>query len=214
MLKKYTSKSDEAYEIIKNKILSNELKDGEVISENLFAEELGISRTPVRTAFQKLEMEGFIKIYPSRGAIVQEMSLEESREIYDLRLAIETFIVKKVFDNITKKDIENLRQIVKKQKEAFNEGDTKSYIESMKYDMEFHSYFLSIYKNEKINQIFKSYMEKMTSFGYIALIKPGSLSATLKEHKKIIDCIEKKDLNSAVESLEFHLENGKSNAFH
>ncbi|MFO7887279.1 MAG: GntR family transcriptional regulator [Eubacteriales bacterium] len=213
MSKKYKSKSDEAYEIIKHKILSNELKDGEVISENLFAEELNISRTPVRSAFQRLVMEGFIKIYPSRGAIVQEMSLEESREIYDLRLAIETFIIKKIFNNITQEDIENLKLIIRKQEEAFNEGEAKSYIESMKYDMKFHSYFLTIYKNEKINQIFKSYMEKMTSFGYIALIKPGRMNATLEEHKKIIDCIEKKDLNSAVESLEFHLENGKSNAF-
>lgn len=212
MTSKYLSKSEEAYEIIKHKILCNELKSGEVISEKRFADELNISRTPVRSAFQKLLLEGYIKIYPSWGAIVQEMSLEESKEIYDLRIAIETFIMKKTFALITKEDIENLKQIIQKQKDAFLNGDEPRGIQSMKYDMEFHSYFLNIYKNDKINQIFNSYTEKISSFGYIALMRPGRIHTTLSEHEMIVAALEKRDLDAAVKNLEMHLENGKRNA--
>ncbi len=140
------------------------------------------------------------------------MSLEEAKDIYDLRIAIETFVMRKTFEFITDEDVMNLRELIQKQKDAFLEDEGKSSIESMKHDMEFHSYFLKFYENEKIDQIFNSYTERFISFGYIALLRPGRIYTTLSEHDVIVDALERRDLEGAIESLKSHLENGKRNA--
>lgn len=203
------SKADIAYEFIKSKIIKNELKSEEIISENQFANELNISRTPVRSAFQKLASEGFMKILPSRGAVIQEMSIKEAHDIYDLRIAVETFVLKKAFDFITTEDIKNLRNIIKEQKNAYITEDVAKCMESMDYDIKFHAYFSRYYKNEKIEEIIRNFTERFTEYGFIALTKPGRIHTTISEHEAIIDALEKRDLTSAVANLETHFENAK-----
>ncbi len=200
------NKSYTAYEFIKNKILNNEYECGEIISEKQVARDLQMSRTPVRSAFQKLESEGFLRIVPARGAIVQEMSIKEAKEIYDLRIAVETFVMKKAFSLISQKDIDNLRNIIIKQKCAFQNDDMKNCI---KHDIEFHAYFLNLYRNDKIKEIVRNFRERFSAYGYIALIKPGRIYTTLKEHEEIVKALEKKDLELTIQKLENHLENGK-----
>ena len=196
---------DKVYITIKEDIISGKINAGEMISENGVANRLGISRTPVSSAFQRLAMEGFIKIYQSRGAIVQEMSIVDMMNLYDLRIAIEPFVLRKAFDLITSKDIKNLRDIIVSQEQMLELGE---YTKSMEYDIQFHLYFLKIYKNEKIREIMETSTQRIVISGYRALIKPGRNKATIEEHNNIVDTLEKEDLVNSVKYLEKHLING------
>ena len=210
---KLVNKSDTAYESVKKDIINNELKGGEIISEKEFADKLQMSRTPVRSAFQKLAVEGFIKILPSRGAIIQEMSIKEANDIYDLRISVETFVLKKAFALITQKDINNLRDIIENQRNAYINGNIDKCMESMEHDIKFHGYFSNLYENNKIKEVILNFRERLTAYGYLALIKPGRIYTTLNEHEKVVDALEKRDLRAAIENLEIHFENAKTMFF-
>jgi GntR family transcriptional regulator, rspAB operon transcriptional repressor len=200
------SKSEVAYDVIKENILKNSLESGAVISENQIAEQLGISRSPVRTAFYKLASEGFLKILPSRGAIVQELSIKEAHDIYDLRTAVESFILRQAFEFITPEDITALRQLIIEQEKAYFSGNPQ---QSMSVDMQFHAYFGKYYSNNKFEELIRNSRERFSSFGYIALTKPGRIHSTLTEHQAIVNELENRNLQSVIDNLEKHFETAK-----
>lgn len=112
------TKRDLAYEEIKKLILSGKLSNDMSISENVLAKMLGMSRTPVRDALRRLEMDGFVRIIPNQGAVIREVSINEVKEIYDMRIALEEFVTKELADMLSDKDFSNLEKILKKQEEA------------------------------------------------------------------------------------------------
>ncbi|WP_333617869.1 GntR family transcriptional regulator [Dietzia sp.] len=85
--------ADKAYAAAKELILSGELAGGDLISENALSAQLGMSRTPMRVAFQRLESKGWLTLYPKRGAVVTPVTAEEKRDVLEARLAIETHSV-------------------------------------------------------------------------------------------------------------------------
>lgn len=112
------TKRDLAYEEIKKLILSGKLSNDMSISENVLAKMLGMSRTPVRDALRRLEMDGFVRIIPNQGVVIREVSINEVKEIYDMRIALEEFVTKELADMFSDKDFSNLEKILKKQEEA------------------------------------------------------------------------------------------------
>ncbi|NNH74681.1 GntR family transcriptional regulator [Nocardia uniformis] len=86
-----TQTTDRAYEWTKGQLLDGQFVGGELISEGQIAEELGVSRTPVREAFLRLQAEGFLELYPKRGAIVVPVGLGEARAVGEARLMVEDF---------------------------------------------------------------------------------------------------------------------------
>src|SRR5512138_3094420 len=84
-----------AYAFLREKILSGDLPAGSRLKEQEIAAQLGISRTPVREALARLELEGFIKSSPRRGAIVCQLELDEIDEIYEIRAALEHMVAKR-----------------------------------------------------------------------------------------------------------------------
>lgn len=146
MKKERETLTEKAYRIIKNDILYGKFKQNEVISINALSDELGISRTPITNAFQKLELEDFVTVLPKQGVFVKPITITETREIYELRAAIETFSAKRAFDMINEENIEWLKESVKKQKKFLEDEDYQSF---MVEDVDFHKYILEIYKNSK-----------------------------------------------------------------
>src|SRR5690625_5051169 len=87
---------DKAYLKIKQLILKGELKPGEFITEREFVNRLGMSRTPIRSAFDRLEIEGLINNSPNKGPIIAEISVRKAVDIYDVRIALESHVVKQL----------------------------------------------------------------------------------------------------------------------
>lgn len=172
------------------------------------SDELGISRTPITNAFQKLELEDFVTVLPKQGVFVKPITITETREIYELRAAIETFSAKRAFDMINEENIEWLKESVKKQKKFLEDENYQSF---MVEDVDFHKYILDIYKNSKFKNIIDNLYNKALMLGIIGSEMEGRAIAAIHEHEQIIESLEKKDKESFVTAIEDNVINGYVN---
>jgi DNA-binding GntR family transcriptional regulator len=101
---------DEVYHIVRNDIIRGVYKPGDRLQEEQLAEQLGTSRTPVREALRKLEVERFVSYTPHRGTVVTAVSIDEVEELYQVRMMLEAFIAKRAAINSTHDDIRKLRK--------------------------------------------------------------------------------------------------------
>src|ERR1700759_5016800 len=92
------SASERAYRHVKERVLSGKLPGGELISEGEIADELGVSRTPVRAAFTQLESEGLLKLYPKKGALVVPVGAQELADVIETRWVIERYAIERAID--------------------------------------------------------------------------------------------------------------------
>lgn len=194
-----------AYKIIKEKIVTGELKQGEIISISAMAKKLNISRTPITYACQKLENDKFLTIAPKQGVIINTITINDAREIYELRAAIESYSAKRIFSNITEKDIDYLENSYKKQVEAVEKNDIHLF---MSEDINFHKYLLAKYENSHFFSIVDNLFDRAFLLGVESCKNPIRLKESLNEHRRIIDCILNNDINSFVEKIEKNILNG------
>lgn len=194
-----------AYKIIKEKIVNGELKQGEIISISAMAKKLNISRTPITYACQKLENDKFLTIAPKQGVIINTITINDAREIYELRAAIESYSAKRVFSNITEQDIEYLEDSYKKQVQAVEKNDINLF---MAEDINFHKYLLAKYENSHFFSIIDNLFDRAFLLGVESCKNPVRLKESLNEHRRIIDCILRNDINGFVEEIERNILNG------
>src|SRR5918999_6314275 len=102
--------SARVYLEIKNLILCNEVMPGQKMHHQELSDRLGVSRTPVREALNRLVQEGYVSFLPNRGFTCKEIRLQEAEELYDLREALEVFAVQKAIENLTDAALEQLRE--------------------------------------------------------------------------------------------------------
>jgi DNA-binding GntR family transcriptional regulator len=199
---------DIAYEQIKEKIFMGFYKERN-ISENDLVKELNMSRTPIREALQRLEYEGLLKIYSNRGIFLQNPSIKEVNDMFDMRIAIETFSLRKVIKVITSQQVKDLENLLTEQQKALEERDMFKFF---KGDSEFHSFLLKISDNEFMGPIFENISDRLFHHGSFIFEKSLELSQnSWKEHVQILEAIKDKDLATAIKHMEAHLENGKKN---
>lgn len=200
------NKNEIAYVKIKEMIFRGVITSNCSISENSLVEKLGISRTPIRAALQRLKFEGILKIIPNQGIVIHEPSIEEAREKIELRVAVELYILKKCINLICEEDIENLHEIVDLQCAASKRGD---FFEVLQCDKEFHTYLLKFYKNEIMTEIMLNFRERFFNLSLRGLAKRTAtrMKETLEEHRNIISALEKHDFEEASDLLERHIEN-------
>lgn len=201
-------KKDIAYEKIKELILDREYMKNHNISENFLAEKLDMSRTPIREALQRLQVEGFIEIFPNRGIALRDVTVLEANEIFDLRMAIEEFVVKNVSPLLTDKHFREIDRNLSFQKQAIEKGDVTEYLQ---YDRDFHDCFLQIYSNSLIIFTAKRVQDRFFSVGVNVLKGPGSVERSFRQHCEIVEALRKDDPKSAVEAMHLHLLTGKRN---
>ncbi|TYR80821.1 GntR family transcriptional regulator [Priestia megaterium] len=203
MIEKKKLLKDIAYEKIKEKILRG---GSENTSENLLVEELNMSRTPIREGLQKLQHEGFIKILPNQGIMIPNLSIKETNDIFDYRIAIETASLKQAVHLLNNDDFSNLADLIEKQKFAVEENDTFSFI---KYDIEFHLYLLKVVGNELFIQGIENVSERLHRLSHRIRNNPQKLLMFIQEHIQIMDYLKSKQIELAVKELENHLNEGK-----
>jgi DNA-binding GntR family transcriptional regulator len=201
----FGSLTETAYKNIKDKIVSGELKQGEVISISAMAKKLNISRTPVTYACQRLENDKFLTIAPKLGVIINTITINDAREIYELRAAIESYSAKRVFDSIEKKDIDYLEKSYEKQVLAVKENDIESF---MAEDINFHKYLLKKYENSHFFSIVDNLFDRAYLLGIESCKNPVRPIESLNEHRRIIDCLINNDKNGFVEEVERNILNG------
>lgn len=169
-------------------------KSHERLMEIRLAEELGVSRTPIREAIRKLEQEGFVVMVPRRGAYVADISTKIVKDVFEIRIALEELAAGLAAANIHPDELvllENLLRDIQKYVEA---GDMKKLIEA---DVRFHEVLYGASRNERLVEILNNLREQMLRFRSFSAYLPGRLRNTWQEHRDLLDAIAAHDVEKA-----------------
>ncbi len=187
-----------AYEEVKKLITTKQLKPGQKIVQEKLAEQLGISRTPLRSGLQMLEAESLIESIPRRGVVVKEFSDKEILEIYDCRIALEGMAVSLFTQKASQEQINNLSELFV----PFLNSAEIPQDEYQKVDSLFHNTLIRGCGNSFLYNLFRK-GNLLVCIDLIGLVRPPS--ETLQEHLDIIGAIKKRDIDLANELIKEHL---------
>jgi len=190
---------EQIVESIKESIATGKLTPGEKISESRLAEDLGISRTPLREAIQTLEAEGFLKVMPRKGAVVSEYSKKDIEDIYEIKATLEGLAARLATANITGEDLKHLEEINEQLKSMSLHGKS-SVNRFFNMHNQFHDIFLKASNNERLYQLNCHLMEPFKRFRLASLAIPGRFNESIATHEDIIAAFKSGDADT-VEAL-------------
>jgi len=200
----------QAYEYLKEMILSGKLNPDELYSETRMSAEIGISRTPMREAIQCLSQDGYIRVVPSKGFKLRQLNERDMQESIQVRCAIEGFCVHVIAaETHTKKGqklLRNLEKLLEKQEKALqNKNEELARKHFMEYDHQFHLALVDYMENAEFQQMFQRlmYLIHLTTVGALAV--PGRSEDTLKEHKLFFSYLKDGDGDAAYKLMMVHL---------
>jgi GntR family transcriptional regulator, rspAB operon transcriptional repressor len=199
---------DTAYETIKHRIITCVLKPGEYINEAYISNMLGIGRTPVHQAFDRLMLEGMVGVIPRKGVIVKPVSLDEIMQIVEVRLLNETYCVRLAAERAEKDEIARLSNVLSRAADFVNERDAE---QLMLHDREFHGLLARASKNAVLGDFLSKLHDRSLRFWFISLNTPGHHKSVQEQHEAILDAIKRHDPDSAVESMRAHIEGFRAN---
>ena len=185
---------DVVFNTLRQAILRGELQPGERLLEIHLANKLGVSRTPIREAIRKLELEGLVLMIPRKGAVVAEITEKSLRDVLEVRKALEELSVKLACEKIQDEEFEN----------ALKSGDVTVFAEA---DVKFHDIIYRTTDNQRLIQLLYNLREQMYRYRVEYLKREDSHEILLAEHQKIIETIERRDEKSAVEAVCTHIDN-------
>ena len=190
-------------ETLRDAIRKGVLKPGERLMEIQLAEELGVSRTPVREAIRKLELEGYVIMMPRRGTYVANLSIRDVNEVFEIRTSLDSLASGLAAERITDEELERLQRLL-----VFIGGyiETNNMDKIVETDTEFHDLLYQASRNTRLVGIIFNLREQLTRFRATSMSFPGRLKATLEEHRRIVEAIAQGDVKEAQLAAEDHME--------
>jgi DNA-binding GntR family transcriptional regulator len=206
--KEISSTKDRIYRTIKEKIISLDLKPGDVLSDRRLSEELRVSRTPVREALNLLQKENFVRQQHGRGFCVSEISLKHIEDLYDVRIVLETAALRQAAKRDVTQQMENVEQVLKRHRGLVKNFRPKgTFLE----DAEFHKAFVAMTENHYMFEILESILERIQMLRNIEGVSRERVKVALQQHSEIFECFRKRRYEDAEQLLCRHLEDSKEN---
>jgi DNA-binding GntR family transcriptional regulator len=197
----------QAYASLKDRIISGDYQAGAFLSERMLVADLGMSKTPIRSALELLDAEGFVSVSPRQGIIVRQPTFREIADQFELRLALEGYVLRKLAGQLSKSQVDEIRGSVKDQQRAASAGNLA---ESIRLDREFHLMFCRQLGNSEILRVMTRLREKMMWIMRLVFQQDAArMTPNWKEHRAIADAVIDGEGGQAVELLAQHLEYGK-----
>lgn len=209
-LKEQYSLRGKIYNTLRENILNNKYKPGESLIETKLADELHVSRTPIREAIRQLELEGLVESIPNRGVYVRGISKKDMKDIYSIRLALEVLAAKWSIDNITDDEVNELKDLYELMEFYTGKGDIDRIA---KLNTEFHQVIFNASKSNILINLLNDFQLYVRWARHESLSMPGRMEKALEEHKKILEAFENKDADEVVKTLTAHIENSSKNLF-
>lgn len=195
-----------AYETIKNSILNNEIKPGDYLSENMIANTLEMSRTPIREALRVLASEGLVEIYNGVGVFVKHITTKEICELFEVRAALECIALRTSLMNITDEEIEQLESdwlTLKKKADSGLEIDLDTIAQ---YDHKLHSLIVDKCINSFIKNIVKSIRQSILRYQRLSAKALADEKETINQHLEIISLLKERKVEKVIPVLERHIQ--------
>lgn len=194
---------DLVYENLRKAIIEGKLKPNERIVEKEYAEKLNISRTPIREALRKLEIEGLVQYIPRKGVVVNTIEEEEIIETYEIRKALEGLAMRYVVKRISDEEIERLKELMDSMEESNRSGDFEGLLDICK---EFNEVILNASRMPKVAGLINAMKEQLQRFKRITMSQSVRRSNAIQEHKEIFQAIVNRDSILAERLVIEHLE--------
>lgn len=197
---------DVVFNTLRQAILTGELKPGERLMEIHLANRLGVSRTPIREAIRKLELEGLVTMIPRRGAEVAQITEKSMSDVLEVRRAMDALCAELACDRITEEELAKLEVACENFEKATKTKDVKKIAQA---DVELHDIILQATGNQRLIQLINNLSEQMYRYRF-EYIKDFSQHETLvEEHKMIYESLMSRDKERASEAAKVHIDNQK-----
>lgn len=204
----YDLLSKKVYHILKKEIIKGSLKPGSKVLEGRIADQIGISRTPVREAIRELAAEGFVTLSPNQGVIVRSLSIENIREVLQIHSVLEGLAARLSCEVINEENLKELENYVNKMEKLTNKKDPLAYSE---VDLKFHELIVNTCRNKRLIQMRKNISDQAQRYRISSLSIPRRLKESLKEHRKILEAFKAKDPKKADSMNQQHIQNALKN---
>ena len=203
-MNEYLPLRDVVFNTLRKAIITGEFAPGERLMEISLAERLGVSRTPVREAIRKLELEGLVVMIPRRGAEVARITEAGLKEVLEVRCALEELAVELACQRSTKESLAQLKEAHQRFVDAVKTGDT---LEITNQDEAFHECIFAMSNNKRLVQVVHNLKEQMFRYR-MEYVKDGSYHEELiREHDKLLQAISEGREDTAREIMKHHIQN-------
>ena len=207
-MSEYLPLRDVVFNTLRHAILKGELEPGERLMEIALAQKLGVSRTPIREAIRKLELEGLVVMVPRKGAEVADITEKDLRDVLEVRTALEELSIELAMKNMNDDDY---KQLTEANKLFAKDSEGDDLIKIAEADVAFHELMYMATGNKRLIQMINNLREQMYRYR-LEYIKDKSTHARLvDEHNRIIDAMVKNDVAAAKAAIKLHVENQEEN---
>ena len=200
----YLPLRDVVFNTLRRSILTGELKPGERLMEIHLADKLGVSRTPIREAIRKLEMEGLVTMIPRRGAEVAQITEKNLKDVLEVRRALDALAVELACDRITEEELEQLKAACDTFEAATRKGNIN---ELARADVHLHDIILMASGNERLVQMISNLSQQMYRYRLEYVKDESSYEQLIREHRVIYEAIRDRDKETGAKRMKLHIDN-------
>ena len=194
------------YEELKRQILKGEIAPGHRMMEVELADDMGVSRTPVREAIRKLELEGLVTMIPRRGAEVAQITEKSMNDVLEVRRAMDALCVELACDRITPEELQDLKKACDTFEAAVKTDDIKQIAQA---DVALHDIIVQATGNQRLIQLVNNLSEQMYRYRFEYIKDFSQHERLVEEHKVIYESTVKKDKETASNMAKVHIDNQK-----
>ena len=203
-MNEYLPLRDVVFNTLRQAILKGELEPGERLMEIQLAERLGVSRTPIREAIRKLELEGLVLMIPRKGAEVAKISARSLRDVLEVRRALEELAIELACQRMSEEEVGNLQKTQEDFKKAIAEGDAMKIAET---DEHYHDVIYEGTQNAKLIQMLNNLREQMYRYRLEYIKDEDKRKILVLEHEKILKTVRERKVAEAKEAVREHIDN-------
>ncbi len=200
----YLPLRDVVFKTLRQEILTGKLKPGERLMEIQLANKLGVSRTPIREAIRKLELDGLVIMIPRRGAEVAQITLKDLKDVMEVRCALDVLAIELACERMERDERSKLYQACENFREAVKTKDTRKLAEA---DVAFHDAIVLSTGNTRLIQLVSNLSEQMYRYRFEYLKDATSHEMLQQEHMEMYQSILKKDKAAAASVVRKHINN-------
>ncbi len=197
---------DVVFNTLRQAILTGELKPGERLMEIHLANKLGVSRTPIREAIRKLELEGLVTMIPRRGAEVARITEKSMNDVLEVRRALDALCAELACERITGEETEQLHRACEAFEAAVKTRDLKRIARA---DVQLHDIIVQATGNQRLVQLVNNLSEQMYRYRFEYIKDASQHQRLIEEHRIIYESIVKKDRETASQAARVHIDNQK-----
>ncbi|WP_069813978.1 GntR family transcriptional regulator [Streptomyces sp. TP-A0874] len=195
--------ADRVYDHVKQAVLDRRYEGGTLLTEGHLAEAVGVSRTPVREALLRLEVEGLIKLYPKKGALVLPVSTQEIRDVVETRLLVEQYAARKAVP-VPPHLVQRLEELLDEQRRYAAQGDLAAVSVS---DRCFHAEIVRNAGNRILERLYDQLRDRQLRMGVAVMhAHPDRIAKNIAEHAEILQALKAGDAEAAASAVHRHVD--------